>query len=110
MIDVVIYEHEGGYAGFKAEGHAGYAESGQDIICAAVSVLTINAVNSIEALTGDPVEAEEMDGFLSCSFPQGLSAEGSLLMDSMILGLRQVAEIEEAESEERFLNVIITEV
>jgi uncharacterized protein YsxB (DUF464 family) len=39
--------------GFYSAGHAGYAESGSDIICSAISVLTINTINSIEAFTDD---------------------------------------------------------
>ena len=38
-------------------GHAGAAPYGQDIVCAAVSVLTINLYNSIRTLTGDLVTA-----------------------------------------------------
>ena len=33
--------------GFYSAGHAGYAESGSDIICSAISVLTINTINSV---------------------------------------------------------------
>ena len=33
------------------KGHAGYAEEGYDIICAAVSALTVNTINSIEQFT-----------------------------------------------------------
>lgn len=33
------------------EGHAGYAESGKDIICAAVSTLYLHLMNSITELT-----------------------------------------------------------
>ena len=35
------------------QGHAGYAEPGQDIVCAAVSALVINTINAIEAFTED---------------------------------------------------------
>ena len=34
-------------------GHAGYAEKGHDIFCAAVSILIYNLQNSIESLTDD---------------------------------------------------------
>jgi uncharacterized protein YsxB (DUF464 family) len=37
--------------GFRTEGHAGYAEYGNDIICAAVSILVMTTINSIEELT-----------------------------------------------------------
>ncbi|MCI6715321.1 MAG: ribosomal-processing cysteine protease Prp, partial [Lachnospiraceae bacterium] len=31
----------GEYRGFTCEGHAGYADYGQDIVCASISVLVI---------------------------------------------------------------------
>ncbi len=36
-------------------GHAGYAEKGHDIVCAAVLILIYNLQNSIERLTDDTV-------------------------------------------------------
>ncbi len=110
MITATVYRREDRYCGFEITGHAGYAESGSDIICAAVSVLAINAVNSIESLTDDPVRAEEEDGFLRCSFPEGLSEAGTLLMESMILGLTQTAESVSAETGEPYLKVVFEEV
>lgn len=52
MIEVTVYKtmrHE--YAGFDMSGHAGYDDIGKDIVCAAVSVLVINTLNSIERFT-----------------------------------------------------------
>ncbi|MBQ9855288.1 MAG: ribosomal-processing cysteine protease Prp, partial [Clostridia bacterium] len=41
MTKVVFYSDEKGMIwGFEASGHAGYAESGSDIVCAAISALT----------------------------------------------------------------------
>ena len=52
MIQVeIIRDASKAYVGFSIKGHAGYAEHGQDIICAAVSVLAQNTVNSIEQFT-----------------------------------------------------------
>ena len=64
MITVTIYKDSGQYAGFTARGHAGYAEEGFDIVCAAASALTINCLNSLEAFTEDSFRGEEKDGFL----------------------------------------------
>ena len=111
MILVTIYKDQEGYIGFEAEGHAEYSESGTDIICAAVSVLMTNTANSIEALTNDTIVDSSEDGYLTCEFPEGLSPEGTLLVDSMILGLRQVEEIQPAdENDEPFLKVLTKEV
>ena len=39
------------YSGVRLSGHAGFDDSGRDIICAAVSTLVFNTVNSIEVFT-----------------------------------------------------------
>ena len=92
MIRVTIYTRNGGCTGFVSEGHAGYAaEDEEDILCAAVSVLTINTANAIECLAGDRVEDSEEDGYLMCRFPDGLTEKGKLLLDAMVLGLTQIS-------------------
>ena len=47
MINVIVYKDvKGLIEGFSLKGHAGYAEYGSDIVCSAVSMLTINTLNS----------------------------------------------------------------
>ena len=92
MITITIYKHSDQYKGFRCEGHAGYAEEGYDIVCAAVSVLTVNTVNSIETFTEDDFSGEGKDGFISCRFTGSVSKETQLLMDSMVLGLTSIQE------------------
>ena len=75
MITVTICQSsEGEITGFSIQGHAGYAERGSDIVCAAVSVLAQNTVNSIEQFTQDSFSASK------------------LLLDSLILGLQGIEE------------------
>ena len=90
MIKVTVYKESGDYRGFTCEGHAGYAEEGYDIICAAVSALTVNAVNSIERFTGDAVTASSEHGFLRCTLSGSVSERTVLLLDSMISGLQDI--------------------
>ena len=90
MITVTIYKNSEQYTGFTVKGHAGYAEEGYDIICSAVSVLTVNTLNSIEAFTEDAFSGEQKDGFISCQFLYPLSEQAVLLMDSMVLGLTDI--------------------
>ena len=104
MITVTVSKKNNSYVSFTSKGHAGYAEEGYDIICAAVSALIINTVNSLEQLTGDQIQAEESDGFVSFSKP--VTKEGTLLMDSLVLGL---TEIENSYSK-RYLKVKVREV
>ena len=90
MITVTIHRSNDSYAGFKVVGHAGYAEEGYDIICAAVSVLVVNAVNSIETFTDDKFAAREDHGIVELILEGSVSDKTTLLLDSMILGLRDI--------------------
>ena len=40
---------DGTLIGYRAQGHTGYAEAGQDIVCAAVSALTQSTLNGCAA-------------------------------------------------------------
>ncbi|MBQ7433730.1 MAG: ribosomal-processing cysteine protease Prp [Lachnospiraceae bacterium] len=94
MITVTIYQDSKQQnCGFEIEGHAGYAESGYDIICASVSALSINCINSIERLTEDEfeTECEEETGYLKLMV-KSVSVESKLLLDSLALGLVQIEE------------------
>lgn len=92
MIKVTVIKQAEEYRGFVISGHSGYGEEGEDIICAAVSALAVNAVNSLETFARIPMEVEQEDGYLSCQFGKQLNPEGVLLMDSMILGMQQICE------------------
>lgn len=74
---------------FSVKGHAGYAPAGEDIICAAVSALTINAINSIEKFTADRFESqiEEASGDVSFTLTDTVSRESELLLESFVTGL-----------------------
>ena len=97
MIHAVIYQNRNKeYTGFQLEGHAGYVGEGQDIVCAAVSVLIINTINAMEAYTEDEfsVVSDEMDGMMNCHFRKKLSREAELLFKTMILGLSDMSDDE----------------
>ena len=95
MIKVWIYNNAvGKVTGFKCSGHAGFADNGQDIICAAVSALVINAMNSIDAFTSDTFEYKEDDkkGEVDFNIVSELSNESNLLLNSLLLGLQGIQE------------------
>ena len=94
MIHVVIYQNEKEECtGFQTEGHAEYADPGQDIVCAAVSMLVINTINAVDLYTDDEASliSDEESGMISWNLQQRPSAETDLLLKTMILGLRQMA-------------------
>jgi uncharacterized protein YsxB (DUF464 family) len=78
----------------EVKGHAGYADHGQDIVCAAVSVLTINTVNSISHLLGVELQPESDAGILKCQFPvqadMAIHEKMQMLLQSMLLGLQAI--------------------
>ena len=48
--------------GITVNGHANYAETGKDIVCAGVTALTQTLIGSIEDLTRDEIEYEILTG------------------------------------------------
>ncbi len=77
----------------QVSGHAGSVEDGYDLVCCAVSVLTINLVNSLDHLTDDHFvfDQHESIGFMSLVFPDEPGEEANLLLKSYELGIMSVA-------------------
>ena len=101
MIHAVIYQNERKECtGFQIEGHAGYAQAGQDIVCAAVTVLAVNTMNAIERYADDKFSAisDEEAGLIACHFSGVPSYEANLLLNAMILGLSEMAHDENYET------------
>ena len=94
MTHITFYKTTAGeYQKFICDGHAGYANHGEDIVCASISVLVINTINSLEQITGEKmrVETDEGVGVIRCIFAnQPLKETSKALMDSLVLGLSQI--------------------
>ena len=48
MTTVCFYKTNGIYYGLEEQGHTGFAESGEDILCSALSAMTMLLINTIE--------------------------------------------------------------
>ena len=95
MINVSIYTNaENLITGFRLSGHADYSEYGSDVVCAAVSALVINTINSIENFTSDrfTIDQDEKKGFLEFHVISPMSNNSNLLLSSLFLGLQKVEE------------------
>jgi uncharacterized protein YsxB (DUF464 family) len=92
MITITIFQDQKGVKRFRCQGHAGYAESGSDIICAGVSALVINTINSVGELTGAryKVDTEAESGLIDFTLLDEADHDASLLINSMILGLQGI--------------------
>lgn len=82
--------------GLTIDGHAGYAEKGKDIVCAAASALAQGLVHSLSVLTDDETSVEVEDGHIKLEY-ENLSERGQLLMDSFFIA---VSDIQDAYGEE----------
>ena len=58
MVKVVFYKSGNNYYGFREYGHAGFDEAGKDIVCAALSAMTMLIINTIEVVWGANVDFE----------------------------------------------------
>lgn len=81
---------------FTIEGHAYAAEPGEDIICAAVSVLGQTTVLSLRHIAKIDVRHKIEKGYLKCKLPANLTDkelyDSKLIMDTMLLGLENIKE------------------
>ncbi len=95
MINVRVIRKNGKIRGFLTEGHAMFDSAGKDIICAAVSILTINTVNAFETFLPEEkteVEVDEEKGRIECVFAEEPSEKAVLLLDTYFLGIRGIEE------------------
>ena len=76
--------------GILMSGHANYAEPGKDIVCAAVSVLVQNLIQSIEELTIDQIKYVMSPGTVDIEF-RDLSEHAQLLVNSFFVGIEMIA-------------------
>ncbi|MCH4123467.1 MAG: ribosomal-processing cysteine protease Prp [Levilactobacillus sp.] len=98
MIHATIHYGAKRINSFQITGHADSGEYGQDIVCAAVSVLAITTVNGLQRVAKIPVSVDNRDqagGFLEVHLPPKLEAstelKGQTLLQSFADGLRDVA-------------------
>ncbi len=75
--------------GITVDGHAGYAEHGKDIVCAGVSMLMQNLINSIEAFTKDVISYKVAPAQIHIDYGN-LSEQSKLLIDSFFIGVSEI--------------------
>ena len=61
MIKAQFFRSNGFYTSFSISGHAGYADSGQDIVCSAVTSAVMTALNGITECTDTKCEVEALE-------------------------------------------------
>ncbi|GEM_PF-166862 len=111
-VQVCFYKKNNCIIGFSAVGHAGrrkpkmrlwqlfhkkdkeYAAQSEygNIVCAGISALLLNTTRSLIALTDTVIDVQsEETGLLRCSVIRGHNEKTALLMESLILGIQEIA-------------------
>lgn len=109
MTKVSIYKNDlNECVGFKVFEHAGFDEEGSDIVCAAISVLTINTMNAIEQFTDVDFTQDVDEAECSIEFKiEKPTKETTLLLETMVLGLQTM---EDNKDYEEYIDLIFEEV
>ena len=89
MTSVIFHTVEDRIIGFDAQGHSGYGEEGEDIVCAAVT----SAVRLVEATVNDvmglcaSVKVDQETAAISFRLPGGLAPTAESTCQNLLAGL-----------------------
>ena len=97
MITAGFIKKDDRFSGFKISGHSGYAESGKDIVCAAVSSAVQTVANIIADQFGIECESRVNDKNAEIYFNiKDRNVNNLILSDKLLKGLfEQLKEIQE---------------
>ncbi len=104
MTNVKLFKTNNIFTKIIVDGHSGYAAEGEDIVCAGISALVLNFVNSVDDLTDDKFELKTDDGYVEFVFANNPSHDSSLLFDSLVLGLENIKK-----DYNEFLSIVLEE-
>ena len=76
--------------GFECTGHAGYAQAGSDIVCAAVSILTTTCANALETVAGEKPMVKASSGKMILSLPESSGRDAQVILKTMRQGLQDL--------------------
>ena len=89
MTTVSFLVEQARIVGFDVQGHSGWGQEGQDIVCAAVT----SAIRLVECTVNDvmglcaSVKIREKDAKISFRLPGGLSAQAESTCQNLLTGL-----------------------
>ncbi|HHV43815.1 MAG TPA: ribosomal-processing cysteine protease Prp [Firmicutes bacterium] len=99
MITVEFFHSpRGELIGFHAAGHSGYAERGYDIVCAAVSALTLTVTKGLIEQVGLNPTVRQGPGELFCridnygALSPGEKHAADLLLQTLLGGLKEIVD------------------
>ncbi|PWA10759.1 ribosomal-processing cysteine protease Prp [Pueribacillus theae] len=98
MVEIQVERSSNRITSFTLNGHADAGPYGYDLVCAAVSAVSIGAINAVFTLCNVelPTETGKEGGFLRCVVPNNLPKETDekvqLLIEGMLVSLDAIAQ------------------
>lgn len=114
----IVRDKEGLVREYEIKGHARSGKHGQDIVCAAVSVIAYTSINALDELAGIKLYEDdgtnrfiEKDGYMKCVLPCDIDPEKKqtvkVILDTMAVGFKQLIETPEYR---RYVSILDEEV
>lgn len=86
---------DGAVIELRVKGHTGYAEQGEDIVCAGVSALVVTCLIGLKKVAGHPHEGKARAGSMYCKLLPGgtpeSAARAQAILETTVLGLQDIA-------------------
>lgn len=95
MVRVELLKHDHQVFGYKISGHAGYAESGQDIVCSAVSILAYTGINTLLDRYECAITYEIDEGYILLRLDQKAlerCKEATAVLETIVVGFESLLE------------------
>ena len=74
------------------QGHAGAAPYGEDIVCAAISMLSQTSILGLHEVAKQAMEYQMEDGELHILLSDPINESGQAILETMLLGIKNVAD------------------
>lgn len=85
---------DGSVLELRTEGHAGFADPGEDIVCAAVTALVVTALLGLQHVAAHPHEGRAESGQAYCRLLPGGTPESAVkaqaILETTVLGLKDI--------------------
>lgn len=97
MTKAKFFKNESGHiVKYIVQDHAGYDESGSDIVCAAISILTQTGINALEEVCDIKTEYTARDGLLEVVLPENIETikrhKADIVLETILTGLKSIRE------------------
>ncbi|HPF88931.1 MAG TPA: ribosomal-processing cysteine protease Prp [Candidatus Limiplasma sp.] len=95
MTRIVIRREGDRITALKAQGHAGNAAAGENIVCAAVSSLMYTAINAMESVAGvlPAVDKDDRKALINITLPEDCeSHEAQIIFRTIVQGLTDISQ------------------